>query len=1157
MKKSQFASFALALLMLFGTCFTACSGVQTETTDVQTDSALNAEDGFSIKALPLSSPAGIKFESFTSDEEMLGKLNGKKADFGTLVIPTSQLKGDLSLSTEGALDLKASTLLSNSGEASYSVSIADIGKDRQAYTSLYTAVSYVTYSENGQTVTDYSPQVNVSYYSACKAAQTDDTAEYTQEMADAVKVAEATKINSSSGTLQATVSGFDGAVAGYQNSYIVTAETVLAVEANKENFNRYVLVYSASNPMQAFITYKIGNESITEEFYLQAGSNMEFSSFIDGALDGSFATELVEYKFVNLNSMSSEITLTSISLRNSVVSDTLYLENDNIKFGVSISDGGVINYLEDISSSSGNLIDSIGSTFIGTDDYPHNGEYVANQLNCGKVVYFIRTATQIYVKTRPYDDAQGDFSDCYIEVLYTLNSDSVTVDTTVFDFYEFGHESEKQHLVPRVDPKSALNTFYAYTGTSPWTNASYAKITKSVEFASSNTETWLICGNSSATSAVGVYSPKSHGISVESGAASLYKTDYMPTFSTYDTSYLLAVGSVAEIRTVFNDNKDFSNGSNGVREPAGEFDSYTVNGNYIVTNEGLTAPNNNNNKFGPLVGVSDTGLVLQTTDDDGISVVQQDKYVGLFYFLWLGEHGDSGIYDNTKILATYSDAATNTGRWGSVGAMHFYSEPLYGYYKSNDTWVIRKHVEQLTNAGVDFLYIDCTNGYPYTSNSMALMKVLHEYNEQGWDAPKVVFYTNTNAVSTVQTIYDTIYSTNYYPDTWFYLEGRPVIVAPEASLSTELRNFFTVRENQWPNDGNKKVNGWPWISFFWWNDEVFYNDSGEREAISVSVAQHCSTITFSAASLYGPTRDHGRSYHNGSTSDSYDGDDSYLYGYNFQERWDAAISADVPIVLVTGWNEWVAQRQSPSGSYIINFIDCFDIEFSRDCEMVKGYYFDNYYIQLMYNINKYKGTAPAIIQKQRPDNYINTMTDWADVQVEYLDASGDTVDRSGGGFGGSVYIDTSGRNDIVSSKVCYDSNNVYFYVKCAKDIVSDNSGTRLQLYLNTDYNTTGWYGYDYTISSIIDTSGKVSVNKHNGASSKVCTFAETATADCVISGSEMMITVARSALGLTAEQIKFSFKWVDSETNITTMEQMYTQGDTAPHGRLNYLFQNY
>jgi hypothetical protein len=36
--------------------------------------------------------------------------------------------------------------------------------------------------------------------------------------------------------------------------------------------------------------------------------------------------------------------------------------------------------------------------------------------------------------------------------------------------------------------------------------------------------------------------------------------------------------------------------------------------------------------------------------------------------------------------------------------------------------------------------------------------------------------------------------------------------------------------------------------------------------------------------------------------------------------------------------------------------------------------------------------------------------------------------------------------------------------------------------------------------------------------------------------------------------MNMNFKWVDSDSKMTTMEQFYTEGDVAPLGRLNYVF---
>ena len=43
---------------------------------------------------------------------------------------------------------------------------------------------------------------------------------------------------------------------------------------------------------------------------------------------------------------------------------------------------------------------------------------------------------------------------------------------------------------------------------------------------------------------------------------------------------------------------------------------------------------------------------------------------------------------------------------------------------------------------------------------------------------------------------------------------------------------------------------------------------------------------------------------------------------------------------------------------------------------------------------------------------------------------------------------------------------------------------------------------------------------------------------------------------LSCDYMNMNFKWVDSDSKMTTMEQFYTDGDAAPLGRLNYTYQN-
>ena len=600
--------------------------------------------------------------------------------------------------------------------------------------------------------------------------------------------------------------------------------------------------------------------------------------------------------------------------------------------------------------------------------------------------------------------------------------------------------------------------------------------------------------------------------------------------------------------------------------------SYLLNGETVT----YTVPDRLQNTYGPLGGTDDLGRTLwdmYTTVDPTYNgrtlngrdkVYKQDPFVigaegargkrevGIFYFLWLGEHGDNGIQDITKILEQYGDQAglASCPGWGPVFSIHHFAEPLYGYYYSIDTWVMRKHVELLSNAGIDFLYFDTTNNYAYTENVLRLMSILHEFNRRGYEAPKVCFYTHTGADERVKTIYNAIYKKNLYPDTWYMWEDKPLIIAP---ASANIDGFFTTREPQWPNEQQKK-NAWPWIDWNW--PQKVYRDAKNRpEAVSVSVAQHAGNGCFSESGLYGYEDNWGRSF-NG--SNALLTADSYKLGLNIQNEFNFAMTVDTPVVLVTGWNEWIAGRQPQikDGQPVV-FIDTFSYEYSRDIEMSRGGYFDNYYMQLISNIAAIKGAAPTLVQDARnPINITGEFSQWDKVLVDYPDPEGDTVERDCISFGHQKLTDTTGRNDITDIKVTNDLTNLYFYIKTADTIVRPEAGKRsswMQLMLNVDCKETGWYGYDFIINGTpkSDTVTTLDAHGENG-------FAPVQDISYRVRGNEIMFSVPMEYLGITAcDRICLQFKAVDSDTLIDEAEDLYIEGDCAPLGRPNFIYQTY
>lgn len=569
---------------------------------------------------------------------------------------------------------------------------------------------------------------------------------------------------------------------------------------------------------------------------------------------------------------------------------------------------------------------------------------------------------------------------------------------------------------------------------------------------------------------------------------------------------------------------------------------------------------------GTLAGVDSLGRVLPEYGE--APAPREDRYVGLFYFLWQGQHGLSGPHDNWKIVTNNPDAILSEKNWiaaggGPVGAHHFWAEPLFGYYTSDDVWVMHKHVQMLTDAGVDFLTFDTTNAYTYSAQAINLIKVLDHYYQQGWNVPKISFYTNSSSGQTLNTIYRDIYEK--YPEyehLWFFWEGKPLAIGhpDDATLKPEVKEFFRIKKSQWPNevkDGEfvHHEDGFPWMNFEekqW----VFRNSKGEAEVMSVSLAQHNKSVRFSRSAWYDPTDNRTRSWRDGENDQS---PDAFLYGYNFANEFEYAIQNDPKIIFITGWNEWVAQRQpSNNPNEPIVFVDCADPNNSRDAEPMKGGFGDNYYMQMMYYIRKFKGVAPRVNVGDNITIDVNGgFEQWNNVPAVYKDYTGDTVDRDANGFGVGKnrlrYTDETGRNDFELMKVARDKNNIYFYVQTVEDITPSSDPQWMNLFISTG-GEKNWEGYDFVINRKSPSENEAVVEKSEGG----WNWTEVGKAEMKVEGNKLMLKVPKSLLDISSnELVDIRFKWADNyqlENDQGDIFSFYLHGDCAPYGRLNYIF---
>ena len=193
------------------------------------------------------------------------------------------------------------------------------------------------------------------------------------------------------------------------------------------------------------------------------------------------------------------------------------------------------------------------------------------------------------------------------------------------------------------------------------------------------------------------------------------------------------------------------------------------------------------------VGVDGLGRVLPTFEQVGPP--RANKTLGMFYFQTF-DHGMEGPYDNTKILAAHPEAMTDIHNpaWGPLNRSHYWGEPLFGYYASDDEWALRKHAQMLSAAGVDVVIFDNSNAVTYDRARMKLLRVWEQIRREGGKTPQVAFlcpFGNPGHIgsNTLRELYNTLYGPGLYADLWFRWEGKPLVLADasyaDATGSTE------------------------------------------------------------------------------------------------------------------------------------------------------------------------------------------------------------------------------------------------------------------------------------------------------------------------------------------------------------------------------------
>ena len=556
------------------------------------------------------------------------------------------------------------------------------------------------------------------------------------------------------------------------------------------------------------------------------------------------------------------------------------------------------------------------------------------------------------------------------------------------------------------------------------------------------------------------------------------------------------------------------------------------------------------NEVMPDTWVFTDGLGRQALTNQDVGDLKEDKSVGMFYWDWheVGQLSReiSNIQETVdEFPLSVNDYANEAWVQGSI---NYWNEPIYGYYTTTDTWVLRKQGELLANLGVDVVFLDYTNGYAeYRNSRESLFKTWSEMQNSGVDTPKISFQlpfvgAEKYIPNKLEILYMDIYQRGHYQNVWFYWEDKPLLVGDvsgldkEDKIESEILEFFdfrlgvTPRTLQSSEDEDVEINTWPWLDYY--PQHAFYKDeeakkNGDVEIVAASVAQNADYNTKETVAMNGENV-MGRSY----SSDyraryAREGKEASKWGYNFSEQMDYAIELDPDIIYITGWNEWTVGRYESWGDTRNAFVDEFDDEFSRDIEPTKGELKDHYYYLTVNKIREYKG-AREIPQAST----INTIDlnggqeQWSKVAPYYASYVGNTGDRNSVAVGeNGVYLETSGRNDIIGAQVARDEEYIYFNVECSENITSYQDKLWMNLYIDCNSENAGWESFDYVINKSPASATTSVLEKFTGngyESDKVADVSYT------VDGRYMTVKVAKKDLGLSGNDFTIDFLWTDN-----------------------------
>lgn len=184
--------------------------------------------------------------------------------------------------------------------------------------------------------------------------------------------------------------------------------------------------------------------------------------------------------------------------------------------------------------------------------------------------------------------------------------------------------------------------------------------------------------------------------------------------------------------------------------------------------------------------VASDGLGRTVPGFEQVGSPRAGKTVGLFYFLWLGESGEAGPYDISKILEKDPSALQNpkSPLWGAPTIPHHWGESIFGYYRNNDEGGSGQARPDARGRRGGYGGVRRDEPVDLSAQLYGAGARVRAGTATGEGVRLQIAFLCPfwSPKKVVTELYDALYAPGLFSDLWFKWEGKPLILADPALL---------------------------------------------------------------------------------------------------------------------------------------------------------------------------------------------------------------------------------------------------------------------------------------------------------------------------------------------------------------------------------------